>query len=64
MRILIEDKPVTVTVNMETRQAPCHGCRHFERTEVAPPTCLVEGRGLSGSVVKACERFGWREAEG
>lgn len=60
MRILINDEPVNVTVDFETKKAPCEGCLYYaERSESSPPTCTVEGRPLSGSVIETCEKLKW-----
>jgi len=61
MHILVKDNPVSVTVDIETVEAPCPGCRFFQaRGDNVPAKCLVEDRGLSASVISDCAKLGWR----
>jgi hypothetical protein len=62
MNILIHDDKARLTVDIETREAPCPGCVFFKpRADDSPATCKVEDRGLSSAVIDSCARFGWRK---
>ena len=56
MNIVIPEPEVKVTVAFESTAAPCSGC-DFYRSAL----CVVEGRGLSSSLIASCEKYGWRQ---
>jgi len=63
MRILIDDEPIEITVDIESRSSPCLDCSHYAAgSSTSPSRCSVEDRPLSGSVIESCTRLGWFEA--
>ena len=61
MKILIQDTDIEVTVDFESRQAPCPGCANFQKGEDGELSkCMAEDKTLSSELIDSCEKNGWR----
>ncbi len=62
MKIIIDETPVTVTVDFEVTKAPCIDCRYFQRARDGDEVSLCKraDRPLSGKLIQECLAESWK----
>jgi hypothetical protein len=61
MKIILDDTPMTVTVEMTSKSAPCRECGYYQgaRDQDDVSLCKRANRPLSAAVVQECADGGW-----
>ena len=61
MKIIIQEPAPVVTVEMESKQAPCGTCMYFQPTRDGDgvSTCRRANAGLSAKLIVECEQGSW-----